>query len=117
MNAADLITRFHDALNRRDLEAALALTHPHARFPDYLEGGEVVGHDAIRTYLQRLFDTLSPGLDLITTEIAPDGRVRADIQSSIRHTSGRLWSDTRVTVLYEIADGLVLRADFQDGRG
>jgi hypothetical protein len=115
--ASDLITRLHDALNRRDLDAAMAQIHPRARFRDYLEGGEVEGHVAVRDFYQRLFDTLSPGLDLITLKTLPGGRVRADIQSSVRDRSGHLWSDTRVVAIYTITDGLISSVELLDGTG
>ena len=112
--ASELITRLHDALNRRDLDAVMALIHPQARFRDYMDGGEVEGHVAIRGFYQRMFDTIAPDLDLIALKTLPDGRIRADIQSSVRDRSGHLWSDTRVIAIYRFTDGLMSSVELQD---
>lgn len=112
--ASDLITRLHDALNRRDLDATMAQIHPRASFRDYLDGGQVEGLVQIRGFYQRLFDTLSPDLDLIALKTLPGGRVRADIQSSVRDRSGHLWSDTRVVAIYTITDGLISSVELRD---
>jgi len=112
--ASDLIGRLHDALNRRDLDAAMAQIHPQARFKDYLDGGEVEGHAAVREFYQRLFDTIAPDLDLIALKALPDGRIQADIQSSVRARGGQLWSDTRVVAVYQITDGLISSVELQE---
>lgn len=107
MNAAtDLIARYYDAIEHRDLDAVLATTHARVRFHDYLDGGEVEGLAAARDFYRRMFD-LAPDLDLITTEILPDGRVRVEFQSSVHSPSGHLWSDTRQGAVYTLADGLI----------
>jgi len=105
--ASDLVRRLHVALNRRDLDAAMAQIHPQARFKDYLDGGELDGQAAVRDFYQRLFDTLAPNLDLIALKALPGGRIRADIQSSFRASGGQLWSDNRVVAIYQITDGLI----------
>jgi ketosteroid isomerase-like protein len=115
MNAAsDLITRLHDALHRRDLDAVMVLFHPQARFQDYLEGGEIEGPAAVRELYQRLFDVLSLDMDLIALKVLPGDRVQAHIQSSIRAASGRLWSDTRTVAIYQITDGLISSVEVGD---
>lgn len=104
--AAALITRYYDAIERRDLEAVLAVTHADVRFQDYLDSGEIEGLAAARDFYQRMFD-FAPNLDLITVEAQPDGRVRVEFQSSIHSASGHLWSDTRQEAVYTLVDGLI----------
>jgi ketosteroid isomerase-like protein len=41
--ATDLIVRYYDAIERRDLEAVMAMTHPEVHFHDFLDGGEIEG--------------------------------------------------------------------------
>ncbi len=59
--ATDLIARYYDAIERRDLDAVLATTHARVRFHDYLDGGEVEGLAAARDFYRRMFD-LAPDL-------------------------------------------------------
>jgi hypothetical protein len=104
--ATDLIVRYYEALERRDIEAVLEMTHPRVRFQDFLNGGEVEGLADARDFYRRMFE-LAPDLDLIAVEEMPDGRIRVDMQSSVRSPSGHLWSDTRQEATYAIADGLI----------
>lgn len=113
--ATDPIVRLHDALDRRDLDAVEALFHPDARFRDYLDGGEIVGPAAARAFYQRLFETLAPDIDLLAVAKQPDGRLRADLQVSVRDRSGRLWSDSKVIATYTLRDGLILAVAVEDG--
>ena len=107
MNAAtDLIVRYYDALDRRDLEAVLATTHAEVRFHDFLDGGEVEGLTAARDFYRRMFE-LAPDLDPIKVETLADGRVRVEFQSSVHSPSGHLWSDTRQAAIYTLVDGLI----------
>jgi ketosteroid isomerase-like protein len=54
-----LFHRAHDAFNRRDIDAFLALTDPDVEFTPLLlkmEGGEAYrGHDGVRSWWQNLF--------------------------------------------------------------
>jgi ketosteroid isomerase-like protein len=105
--AADLISRYYDAVGRRDIETVMTLMHPQARFDDFLEGGELEGSNAVRAFYQRLFDTLAPDLGLISVTTDPDGRMRADTQVATHDRSGHVWSDTRSYALYTLVDGLI----------
>lgn len=115
--AADIIIRLHEALDRRDLDAVTALMHPDARFRDYLDEGELVGRAAVRAFYQRLFETLAPNIDILMITEMPDGRLRAELQVSVHDRSGRLWSDSQVTVTYTIRDGLIQSVELGDAPG
>lgn len=108
--ATDLIVRYYDAIERRDLEAVLATTHADVRFHDFLDGGEVEGLTAARDFYRRMFE-LAPDLDPITIETLEDGRVRVEFQSAVHSSSGHLWSDTRQTAIYTLVDGLIQRVE------
>jgi len=105
--ATDLIVRYYQSLECRDIDAVLAVTHPRIHFHDFLDGGEIDGLSAARDFYRRMFE-LAPDLDLIAVEDLPDGSVRADMQSSVHSPSGQLWSDTRNEAIYAIADGLIV---------
>jgi hypothetical protein len=106
-SASDLVHRFLDAVDRRDLDAVSSLIHPEGRFADYMTRGEVVGPDGIRDFHVRLFQSLNPHVDKISITPMKDGRVYAVLQVSVHDHAGHLWSDTRVHVIYDIVDGLI----------
>ena len=105
--ARDLIVRLHEAIGRRDADAAATLFHPQARFRNYLDEGEVIGREGARAFYRKLFETLAPDIDLLSVEILADGRARAELQVSVHDRSGHLWSDSRVTATYAILDGMI----------
>lgn len=105
---SDLVHRFLDALDQRDLDAVAALIHPEGRFVDYLNrGAAVIGPEGIRDFHKRLFETINAQVDKISITPMKDGRVYAVLQVSVHDHAGHLWSDTRVHVIYDIADGLI----------
>jgi uncharacterized protein (TIGR02246 family) len=115
-DAHDLVVRLHEAISRRDADAAARLFHPDARFRNYLDEGEVIGRDAVRAFYRKVFETLAPGIDLLSVQVLADGQARAELQVSIHDRSGQLWSDSRVTATYTIRDGLIQSVDLGPDR-
>jgi hypothetical protein len=111
ISGPDLVVRLHEAIGRRDVDAVAMMFHPQARFHDYLDDGEVVGRDGARAFYNRLFETLAPDIDLLSVETMADGRTRAELQVSVHDRSGHLWSDSKTTAIYTIADDLILNVE------
>lgn len=44
------LTRAYERFNARDIDGALELMHPDVDWPNGMEGGREVGHDAVRVY-------------------------------------------------------------------
>jgi hypothetical protein len=103
----DLVVQLHEAIGRRDADAAARLFHPQARFRNYLDEGEVIGRDAAHAFYRKVFETLAPNTDLLSVQTLGDDRVQAELQVSVHDRSGRLWSDSRVTATYTILDDLI----------
>jgi uncharacterized protein (TIGR02246 family) len=106
-DARALVSQLHEAIGRRDADAAALLFHPQACFRNYLDEGEVIGRDAVRVFYRKLFETLAPDTDLLSVRILADGRAHAELQVSVHDRAGRLWSDSRVTATYTIREGLI----------
>jgi hypothetical protein len=110
----DLIVRLHQALDRQDLDAVMAMFHPEARFGDPLDDGEIVGPAGVRAFYRRLFDTLSPGVDVLAVTALPDGRLQAELQVSVRDRAGKFWSDSKTLATYTLRDGLISAVELAD---
>lgn len=106
-----LIEALWDALNRRDVEAAVALIHPEADWQDLMSGGRRQGRDAMRDYWNGVFRMIHPATSPLDYRQLPDGRVAARVLHSIHDTRGKLWSEEVVTHVFEIRDGLLSRMD------
>jgi hypothetical protein len=88
-------------------DACALVFHPQAHFRNYLDEGDLVGRDAVRTFYRKLFETLTLDTDLLSIQILADGRVQAELQVSVHDRTGRLWSDSRVTATYTIRESLI----------
>jgi hypothetical protein len=54
------LARLYEAFNARDIDAALAVMHPHVKWPNGWEGGHVVGHEAVCAYWTPQWTELDP---------------------------------------------------------
>lgn len=109
-----LIERLQAAVVARDLDGVMHVLHPEILMPDYIDGGEVRGHAQARAFCARVFETLSPGVDVLEVETLPDGRIRALLQVALHDRTGKLWSDSRVRVTYALVDGLIHRIEAEE---
>ena len=109
-DGAELVRRFVDAFNRRDLEDFLAVCHPDVEFRSLASdlGGSFRGHAGVRVYFREFTDTFDEHrLDIERIEDRGDvtigwmrGRARARASGvdldwhavfATRFRDGRLW--------------------------
>jgi ketosteroid isomerase-like protein len=107
----ELLQRAYDAFNARDIDGALALMHPDVDWPNGMEGGRELGHDAVRTYWTRQWGLIDSHVEPLSFTEAPDGRVLVEVQQTVRELDGSLRGEDRVTHVYTLRDGLVARMD------
>ena len=104
--------RVYAAFNARDIEGALALMHPDVDWPNGWEGGREVGREAVRDYWTRQWHA-----DRLARRAARlhggAGRTRSPSTSTRPSATynGNVLSDGRVTHVYTLRDGLVMRMD------
>lgn len=58
-----VLRRAYRAFNARDIDAAVALMHRDVDWANGLEGGRVLGRDAVREYWARQFETIDPRVE------------------------------------------------------
>jgi hypothetical protein len=107
----ELLRRAYEAFNARDVDAALALMHPDVDWPNGMEGGRVLGRDAVREYWTRQFEVIDSRVEPEAFSTDGEGRVVVDVHQVVRDTAGELISDGRVEHVYTIRDGLVERME------
>ena len=108
----ELLRRAYSAFNARDIDRALAVMHPDVDWPNGMEGGREVGHDAVRAYWTRQFG-------LIDSHVEPesfaevDGKIAVQVHQVVRDLDGALLSDQQVEHVYTLRDGLIARMDIR----
>jgi ketosteroid isomerase-like protein len=103
----DLVWRWAEAVNRRDRDALIALSHPEIDlYPLQIAvSGHYRGHEGVARWMDDLTtDDIGHGVRLESTRTLPDGRVAL---------TGDVYLEDRLispyTLVVEVRDGLVAR--------
>ena len=81
--------------------------HPEVDWPNGMEGGRVLGRDAVEEYWKRQFDVLDPHVEPRAFTAEDDGRIRVEVHQVVRDRSGKLLVDQIIQHIYEIRDGRI----------
>jgi hypothetical protein len=107
------IRRCYAAFNARDLDAALEGVHPDADWPNAIAGGRVHGHEEIRAYWRRQFETIDPYVEPQAFSEDEQGRIVVDVHQVVRDLAGSVIADQQVQHVYTISAGLIARMDIR----
>lgn len=110
----DLLTAVYESFNARDIDAVLAHMHPDVDWPNRMEGGRELGHNAVRAYWQRQWTMVDPRVEPVHNEEDETGRTVVDVHQVVRDLSGKILRDGMVQHVYSIEDGLISRMDIID---
>jgi ketosteroid isomerase-like protein len=103
----ELLQKIYAAFNRRDIEAVLANMHPDVDWPNGMEGGRVLGTEAVRQYWTRQFEVLDPKVTPQGFSSEKDGRIVVAVHQVVHDKSGKLLVDQMIQHVYEIRDGRI----------
>ena len=109
----ELLRSAYAAFNARDIDGALALTQPDVDWPNGMEGGREVGHDAVRAYWTRQWQLIDPHVEPVSITQDDEGRFVVDIHQVVRDLDGDLLVDQHVEHIYTLRDGLIERMDIR----
>lgn len=107
MDDRELLRYAYAAFNARNIDAALATMHPDVDWPNGMEGGRVVGHEAVRQYWTRQWTLVDPRVEPVGFGSTGDGRVAVDVRQVVRDREGTVLANQRVQHVYRIQDGRV----------
>ena len=105
--------RAYEAFNARDIEGALALMQPDVDWPNGMEGGRELGHEAVRAYWTRQFGLIDSHVEPVGFSEDEEGRVVVDVDQVVRNLDGEVLSEQRVQHVYKLRDGLIVRMDIR----
>lgn len=103
----DLLRRIYADFNRRAIEDVLAALRPDVDWPNGMEGGRVLGRDAVRAYWKRQFEVFDPNVAPQGFAAETDGRIAVEVHQVVHDRSGKLVVDQVIHHVYEFRDGLV----------
>jgi hypothetical protein len=109
----ELLERLYDRFNARDMEAALATMYTDVMWANGLEGGHVRGHDGVRDYWTRQWETIDSRAEPIGFSIGEDGTACVEVHVTARDLNGNVLFDEKVGHVFQIKDGLIRRFDIR----
>jgi hypothetical protein len=107
MDAQRLLERLYAAFNVRDIDGALAGMHPEVDWANGMEGGSVLGHDAVRDYWTRQWGQIDPHVEPVGFSGKTPGEITVDVHQVVRDRAGNLRSDQMVQHIYIVEGGLI----------
>ena len=113
----DVITRLYEAVGRRDADALAVLLAPDVDWPEPMQGGRVVGRDAVREHWLAQWAVLDLQMHPRRVRELPDGRVEVLVEQVVRDADGDLLGGATVLHTYTFSGGLVARMDVGDPLG
>lgn len=102
------------AFNARDIEQILSRMHPDVDWPNGMEGGRMLGQQAVREYWTRQFGMINPNVQPVDFSTAEDGRTIIKVHQVVHDLDGNLLVDGMVEHIYLIEDGLVRSMEIRD---
>src|SRR4051812_21995016 len=95
-----LIRHLYARFNARDIDGVLAHLHPDVDWPNAWEGGREHGHDAVRDYWTRQWQSIDGTVEPAQIDI--DGnRVTVLVDQTVRDRDGNVLNESRVRHVYE----------------
>ena len=101
------------AFNTRDVDAALEGVHPDVDWPNAIDGGRLRGHEDVREYWQRQFETIDPQVEPQAFSEDEQGRIVVDVHQVVRDLAGDVIADEHVQHIYTLSSGLITRMDIR----
>ena len=116
-----LLSAMYDRFNARDIEGVLGALTDDVAWANGMEGGHVHGREGVREYWTRQWAIVSPHVEPMNFERAPDGSIVVEVRQSVRDLQGRPLQDQphglkdkTVGHVFSLQNGKVTRFDIRE---
>jgi hypothetical protein len=113
LNETEILQQAYRDFNARRIDALLARFHPDVAWANGMEGGHVHGHDEVRAYWTRQWETFDPHVDPVSITPDPAGRWVVKVHQVVHDKNGNLLLDRIVHHAYRLREGLIERMDIE----
>jgi hypothetical protein len=120
-NDIEVLKRMYDCFNARDIDAVLSALIDDVAWANGMDGGHVHGREGVREYWRRQWAIVSPHVEPVSFERAPDGSIVVEVRQSVRDLQGMPLQDQThglrdktVGHVFYLQQGKVVRFDIQD---
>ncbi len=117
----DVLKRIYDRFNARDIDGVLAVLADDVAWANGMDGGHVLGREAVRDYWTRQWAVVDPHVEPVSFDRAADGSIVVQVQQSVRDLEGRPLQDQThglkdkvVGHVFRMHEGRITRFDIRD---
>ncbi|HZU33001.1 MAG TPA: nuclear transport factor 2 family protein [Candidatus Angelobacter sp.] len=114
LNSKDLLTKIYAGFNQRDIDTVLSNMAPDVDWPNGMEGGRVLGREAVRQYWLKQWAQINPCVEPKGFHTDPTGAIVVDVHQVIRDLQGAILLDRMVQHAYFIREGLVRSMEIRE---
>ena len=109
----ELLESAYRLFNLRDIDGVLALMHADVDWPNGMEGGREIGHDAVRAYWTRQWQMVDPRVEPVGFTKGAEGRVVVDVHQVVRDLAGQELMNVKIDHIYSIENGRIRRMEIR----
>jgi ketosteroid isomerase-like protein len=120
-NDIEILKRMYKCFNARDIDGVLGALIDDVAWANGMDGGHVHGREGVREYWTRQWAIVSPHVEPVSFDRAPDGSIVVEVSQSVRDLQGRPLQDQThglrdktVGHVFYFQEGKVVRFDIQD---
>jgi hypothetical protein len=120
-NDIEILKRMYKCFNARDIDGVLGALTDDVAWANGMVGGHVHGREGVREYWTRQWAIVSPHVEPVSFDRAPDGSIVVEVSQSVRDLQGRPLQDQThglrdktVGHVFYLQEGKVVRFDIQD---
>ena len=109
-----VIEQAYSAINRRDIDGALALMTEDVSWPKASEGGKVRGKEEIRAYWTRQWGEFDGHVEPLAITVEDGGKVGVRVHQLVKNVQGDVLWDGEVLHVFTMNNGLIAAMDLGD---
>jgi hypothetical protein len=120
-NEIEVLKRMYDCFNARDIDGVLGALTDDVAWANGMDGGHIHGREGVREYWTRQWAIVSPRVEPVSFDRAPDGSIVVEVRQSVRDLQGRPLQDQThglrdktVGHVFYLQEGKVTHFDIQD---
>lgn len=83
-------------------------------WPNGMEGGRVLGHEAVHSYWTRQWAVVDPRVEPVLITENSDGSITVLVDQLVKALDGNVLLDQKIEHVYQIKDGLIARMDIYE---
>ena len=88
-----VLSAMYERFNARDIDGVLGALTDDVAWANGMEGGHVHGREGVREYWTRQWAIVSPHVEPVSFDRAPDGSIVVEVRQSVRDLQGRPLQD------------------------